>query len=137
LNCCDMLSFEGGDNMKLNPDCIRDILLTVEENVTLKRAIRIPFGNTYLLLEKYPHDVVSYHIRQCQLSGLLYNVRPSTGGSFYIDDLSPAGHDFLSNIRADKNWDKAKSAAKKVGTESLSILVKLAGDIIWNLISKP
>lgn len=121
--------------MKLNPDCVRDILLTVEENTTLKKQIRIPFGNVYQLIDKYDKEEVAYHIKQCELYGYLHKVSPSSGGSFYIDYLSPAGHELLENIRADTNWHKTREIAKKVGSESLNVLAQIAAKLIGDLVT--
>ena len=50
--------------MKLNPDCIRDILLYVELNSDLRHFISISPSNLPTELEKYSSDEVMYHIKQ-------------------------------------------------------------------------
>ena len=50
--------------MRLNPDCIRDILLTVEENTGYKESMFYETKDDFKLLKKYSEDVVRCHIKQ-------------------------------------------------------------------------
>lgn len=47
-----------------------------------------------------------------------------------IGDLTPAGHEFLANIRQDTNWNKIKKRALKIGSLALPILQKIATKFI-------
>ncbi|SHK39328.1 Hypothetical protein SAMN02745163_03744 [Clostridium cavendishii DSM 21758] len=122
--------------MKLNPDCIRDILLTVEENTDFSTSMSYNENSSYDKLNKYSQEEIFYHINQCELSGLVTKVEWILGGSFYVRDLSPSGHEFLSNIRSDTNWSKTKEVATKVGSFSLDILSKVAVSVATSLINK-
>ncbi len=124
--------------MKLNPECIRDLLLEVEEHVTHFDMYRydvetLPSNNR---LAKYSANEVFYHAKQCSMSGLLLNVSFVTGETVcYIQDLSPAGHEFLANIRSDSVWNKTKERAKEIGAFSLRSLTDIASNVIATLIS--
>ena len=117
--------------MRLNPDCIRDILLVAEENTgyreewTLSRDKSLPEQ-----LQKYDFKTVAYHANQCIMAGLLVEGHRFLGVEVAIKDLTPEGHEFLANIRAETNWNKVKQKAKVIGSESLSVLIQLAGQII-------
>ncbi|MFW5436364.1 DUF2513 domain-containing protein [Paenibacillus apiarius] len=121
--------------MKLNPDCIRDVLLTVEEHTGLSRPMHYPNAKEYELFQSYSPEEVFYHINQCELSGLLTEVNWFIGRECLIHDLSPAGHEFLANIRNDNNWNKTKEVAKNVGSFSLSTLKEIASSVIAGIIS--
>jgi len=61
-----------GEKMKLDLDCIRDILLTVEENTGYNKYITVnKTTNTYELLNKYDGEKVMYHVIQSQKSNLI------------------------------------------------------------------
>lgn len=120
--------------MQLNPDCIRDILITVEDNTGFGTFMRYEVDSTYDLLNKYTFDEVRYHIDQCDLSRLLTRVHKFMDGSCIIEDLSPSGHQFLADIRSDNNWNKTKSIAKSVGTSSLTAIKEIATNVIAELI---
>ena len=117
--------------MKLNPDCIRDILFVVENNATYSNDEETIFKELDL---KYPREEILYHVRQCEHSGLFLQVVHYFGG-FSIQDLSPYGHQFINDIRQDNNWSKTKEIAKSVGSFSLDVLKDISSQVITNLIS--
>ncbi len=111
--------------MKLNPNCIRGILLTIEEICdfnTCWEYERDTFESEYLA--EYSHEEIIYHIRQASQSGLIQGVEYfDSGDSVLIGDLTPSGHEFLANIRSDVLWKKILS---KASGASLPILFKIA-----------
>ena len=113
--------------MKLNPDCIRDILLTVEDHSDFYHQTEYKHESPFERLQKYTHDEIVYHIMQCEQSGLIYDVHYYDGG-YHTDirDLSPAGHEFLANIRNDSFFNKIKNIAKELGTNSLKDISQIA-----------
>ena len=119
--------------MKLNPDCIRDILFVVENNATYSNDVS---EETIFkeLDSKYPREGILYHVRQCEHSGLFLKVVHYFGG-FSIQDLSPYGHQFINDIRQDNNWNRTKDIAKNVGSFSLDVLKDISSQVITNLIS--
>lgn len=58
--------------MKLNPDCIRDILLVVEEIPDINHRWRFDEETIPELFPNYSFDEVMYHIRQCQLNNFFF-----------------------------------------------------------------
>lgn len=120
--------------MKLNPDLIRDILLTVEDATSLHEWFYYP--KSYSRLDVYNEDEALYHLRQCELSGFFIIPNMDLGDTFAIKDLSPLGHKFIENIRAEKNWIETKSIAKRVGSFSLNILEDIATKVIIEMVSK-
>lgn len=122
--------------MRLNNDCIRDILLTVEDKCDFNRNMQYYIeNNNHEKLKNYSHEEIIYHIRQCELSGLILGVSYADGGDFVrISDLSPDGHKFLTNIREDNIWNKTKSIAKKIGCSSLPSMIEISTRIISEII---
>lgn len=125
--------------MKLNPDCIRNILLTVEENTTFDKAFVYDYNTykQYFLLESYTHDEIIYHIHQAELNFLFSKVSYCDNGKLaIIFDLSPTAHEFISNIRSKNNWSKTKEIANKVGSTSINTFIEISSNVISSLISK-
>lgn len=122
--------------MKLNPDCIRDILLTIEEVVTSDRFFQyVENTHEYGRLKNYTHDELLYHFRQCDWAGLIVAFQPyDCGHSVDIGDLSPAGHEFLANIRSESVWGKTKDISKKLGVGSLRGLADIAISVVSEII---
>lgn len=117
--------------MKLNPDCIRDILLTVEQFSEYGDIIRYDTSDDFPLLEKYTPNEFLYHINQCKANGFFMscNISPQ-GDNTWIGNLSPKGHEFISNIREEKIWKKVLKQATKIGSASLPIIMKIASDTV-------
>ncbi|MFT8610545.1 MAG: DUF2513 domain-containing protein [Liquorilactobacillus nagelii] len=113
--------------MKLDPDCVRDILLSVEKHSTMTTRTSTKDFDDDGLFGKYDSQKVDYHVRYADEAGLL-NVDWSFDG-YDIRDLSPEGHDFLSNIRKDENWLKTKNIAEKAGSSSLNVLKNIASSV--------
>ncbi|WP_338630447.1 DUF2513 domain-containing protein [Clostridium baratii] len=124
--------------MKLNPDCIRDILLTVEESTDFIHPLTYKINNnSHEKLSPYSHAEIAYHIRQCNLSNLLHGVNILDAGDIIvIKDLSPKGHQFLADIRSDNIWNNTKSIATKVGSVSLDALIKISTGVLTQMINK-
>jgi len=100
--------------VKLNPDCIRDILLTVEDNTDYKSCYEYPAETDKSpLLSKYSDDEIRYHIMQCEKTGFIELERDLTD-NMYIGDLTPYGHEFLANIREKSVWNQTKTVAGNI-----------------------
>ena len=120
--------------MKLDPDCIRDILLYVEDHTDLKNHLKFSQETIHLLFPQYPSDKTLYHIKQCELSGLFQKCTHNLDGDFYISYLSPDGHQFVNNIRSDNTLSNIKEIGKKVGTSSVSVLSQIASSVVTSII---
>ena len=124
--------------MKLNPDCIRDILFSIEE-------LSKPFGiissqslaETEYLKDKYSIDEIVYHLKQLNWSSFIVVPDRCTtlDGTFFVKDLSPLGHEFIANIRQDNNWNKVKEISKEVGSSTLSSIKTIAENVIASAIN--
>lgn len=120
--------------MKLNPDCIRDILLYVESETDLDTFVEMAPESIPSGLSIYSFSELAYHVKQAELSGLLKVLSWYLDGSFLIEYLLPPGHQFLSDIREDTNWNKTKEIAKSVGSNSLDVMKDIASGVIATLI---
>lgn len=118
--------------MKLNADCIRDILIAVEEK---------PYGEAFSgsnLCEKFPcytRDEIEYACLKLDEAGLLNVVAINAIGQkapsiARVNELTFVGHEFLEDIRSDTTWNKTKEVAKSVGSESLHALKDIAVGVV-------
>lgn len=102
--------------MKLDCDCIRDILLTVEEYDGFRTFDKIP------LTDKYSEKTLCYHIQQCKDANLLSNVRKYVDGGYAVFSLTPKGHETINKIHNDTKWNKIKKQIGPTISTILSIL---------------
>ncbi|MEF2889570.1 MAG: DUF2513 domain-containing protein [Turicibacter sanguinis] len=120
--------------MRLNPDCIRDILLFVEENIDSMKSC-VLFDELVNSLDKYDRNTLHYHVNQISKHDFVDDVFYAGNEPQFISDLSPKGHAFLANIRSNTTWNKTKEIASKVGSFSLEALVQIAATVISNSIA--
>lgn len=122
--------------MRLNPDCIRDILLYCEENCDGRSGVRFePVGELPNSLKKYSNEEVYYHANQCRMMDFFVNPSVSMHKTITFTDITPQAHEFIANIREDTIWNKVKDKSKKIGATSLSAMVQIASGVITQLIS--
>lgn len=140
--------------MKLNPDCIRVVLLCVESSKNYDGSFLFRFSNplhdflsdspldTSTLsinsrpeLSGFTEDEVRYHIKQCYDSGLIDMPSNFVPDNCLVNDLTPAGHKFLAEIREEENWSHIKKLAAKVGCFSLDALAQISTNYISSLLT--
>ena len=123
--------------MKLNPDCIRDILITVERTTDFTHSFIYSISDSPTEpLSNYSSEEIVYHISQCDKANLIEVVKYMDGGDcIIIGDLSPDGHALLADIRSDKIWNNVKHTAKEIGVASLPSLLNIASSVISKLVN--
>lgn len=123
--------------MKLNPDCVRDILLSIEEATSMEADFEYEEGREPAeRLKKYEPSEVIYHFRQCKLSDYLYNPVMDNFGGCFASDLTPSGHEFLADIRSNSVWSKTKETSEKVGADSIRAIKDIAVKVVAGLIKE-
>lgn len=138
--------------MRLNIDCIRDVLLCIEENTGLrKRCFFIDSGLTDTakwagsvvpppdyqmdLLQRYGNDTLIYHVHYCLDTDLASKSPGRDPYQIWIDDLSPSGHEFLAKIRDTTQWGAVKKGLSSVRNYSLSAISAVAEGVTSAAIS--
>ena len=137
--------------MKLNIDCVRDIMLWAESITTPTQlasyvntdAVDSDDGFLYIndddrpmpnaeqkeLLEKYSNETLVYHLHYCIEAKLLTEFDSPDGNIIVIKDLTPLGHDFIGNIREAQNYSPAKAIAKKAGVETVNAFIDIGKEV--------
>ena len=121
--------------MKLNPDCIRDILIQLETDLDFPEPVRYHITDDPRILPKYDWYELVYHFKQCSQCGMLEGFQICDSySSVVINDITYKGHEFLANIRSDKVWNGTKNVFQKIGVTSLNALVQISTNITTELI---
>ena len=123
--------------MRMDIDCIRDILLQAEETpFTVYRDSDDNDDNEdseLSFISKYDDKTLLYHINLSDELGLIKASICIGMSSVY--DLSAQGHLFLADIREDNVWNKTKEISKQVGASSLDTVKQIAVNVVSSLIS--
>ncbi|MBJ6364134.1 DUF2513 domain-containing protein [Paenibacillus sp. GCM10012307] len=116
--------------MKLNHECMRDVLITIEETFRPVDAKTTGTLHGYERLSGYSLDDVNYSIHQLRDAKLLWtNKLPATisGQDYYtVRGLTPEGHAFIDAVRKDTVWEKVKTKAAAIGLVTVNTLVEVA-----------
>ena len=119
--------------MKLNQDCVRDLLLYIEENSDYETIIypsELSIG--------YSNEDVLYSADKLLEANYLDGIKKKFVGSempqIAIYSLTWDGHLFLDNIRDKTIWDKTKAITEKFASISISLLNKIASQLILEMI---
>lgn len=118
--------------MKLNHECVRDILLTLESLPENECIVSEDHGE-YEKIRKYERSDFIYTVQKLMEANFI-NVKSlsSLGGNSYsVNSLTWDGHQFLDNIRDNNVWSETKNkVGTAVGSASLSILAEVAASYI-------
>lgn len=127
--------------MKLNPDCVRDLMLFCEEHTYIKteeigRCTAARYHVLYVdsmrlvpPLNKYDAGSLIYHVIQLSESGYLAtdfrfdpveNFRHNTLPAIYY--VTPKGHEFIASIVGKAQWDKTSKILRSLGSVSLTVI---------------
>lgn len=122
--------------MRRNDDLIRKLMLDLE--VANSRVFHSH------QVDGYTQDQVAYHLALMIKAGLAEGAEPryrndgsdsTIPAAVFVSRLTPAGHDFISEIRDDTVWAKVKERTVKVGgSVSLEVLKQIAGAVVKQLV---
>ena len=133
--------------MTLNYDCIRDVLLYLENtlgytsNQVSMEHKRLTINTVAdALLPLYTKEDVQYTIEKLFEAKYIRFVNISTDSrkyiaNCYIDDITWEGFNFLNNIREKSIWEATKDGAKKVGVMSVSAISMISFEIVKAVIT--
>ena len=132
--------------MKINPDCIRDILLYLESELKIDTDI----GNFKTIslsrIQEYFNETYSkddiwysvYNLKEIQyIDGTFKAASNSVMYICNISNITWAGHEFLNSIRHKTVWDATKDGAKKLGLMSISALSMIASEVTKAIVANP
>lgn len=126
--------------MKLNPDCMRAVMLEIEQQWEIGTE---PNGYLYLgvvklqqlydALDKYSKEDIFYSLYNLEQAGYLDLVVSMAAGGVVLDctvnHMTYDGHEFLNRIRDPKHWSVIKSGLSAVRNYSLDAINSIAGGI--------
>ena len=123
--------------MQLNQDCIRDLLLYLETNLSYENSISID----ELHLNNYSANDLIYtadklneaNYIKCIKSPCLYEDVPS----LIVTDITYSGHQFLDTIRDQSVWEDTKTKVSKFASISIPILQEIATSLIKSKLGLP
>lgn len=125
--------------MRLNHECVRQIMLTIESDISYNDSL----GKEKLLehpkLQSFTEDEILYAVlRLDEADFIKCDIAPGDDSLIYhlsLNGLTWSGHEFLDNIRDNKVWAFVKQTASKTASASLPILAQLAATKMWQYVT--
>lgn len=125
--------------MKLNQDCVRSVLLELEESLTLTDDLYLGQIKQLKCTDSYGYEAVIYSIfKLMEANYLVGNKQFASNELFHlsVSSLTWEGHLFLDTIRDNRVWRETKSIASRFSSVSISMLSNVASGIMNELIKK-
>lgn len=119
--------------MRLNPNCVRNLLAYVEENAHYGSAL---FAEQIELSDFTKEDIIYTADKLAEAKYINAEVSYNIYGEphILISSLTWTGHEFLDNIRDDSVWKNTKKVISKFSSVSLSLIGNIAGQVISAMI---
>ena len=118
--------------MKLNYDCVRSVLLTVEKSKTIDEELNInpvTVETIFEQLPKYEDSEILYTIEKLKEAGYINAALHFAAGHFIdgtVSSITYSGHEYLDNIREPEVWRKVKTMLKNAGAITLPLITQAA-----------
>lgn len=122
--------------MKLNYDCVRSVLLTVEKSKTIDEELNInpvTVETIFEQLPKYEDSEILYTIEKLKEAGYINAALHFAAGHFIdgtVSSITYRGHEYLDNIREPEVWRKVKAMLKNAGATTLPLISQAAKMLI-------
>ena len=133
--------------MKLEANCVRDLLLALEDCETINEmGVLTDFSLNALFeqkrLQKYDRGQLRYTFRMLVDAGYIAcHINYNNAGFIPLfgvsDGITYAGHQFIANIRSDTIWNKTLQKIAHVGgSVSMSVLTSVSEGIAKAILDK-
>ncbi|AMW99238.1 DUF2513 domain-containing protein [Rummeliibacillus stabekisii] len=124
--------------MKLNHDCVRDLLMAVEElpNITMLYSLVYLSENGHLKNCDYSLDDLAYTASRLREANYLHASPNQSADYYYVKNLTYDGHLFLDSIRDPLIWKKTKEATSTVASVSLKTVFELGTQLGTQFVKK-
>lgn len=119
--------------MRLDQDCVRDLLLELESKLSFNQPIFIDDFKELETVSSYGYEISVYALLK-MIEAKFVNANVTYAGDeiyqLAISSLTWDGHQFLDTIRDHEVWKETKAATKKLSSVSLSIISTLATEFL-------
>lgn len=122
--------------MKLNHNCVRDVLLYLESVPYVEtncdgdmEFTEVALDSICEALPKYAMEVIFYTLFELNDGGYISLSEENSDDAITnccVNYITYSGHEFLNTIRANPTWEKTLDIAGEIGNFSLRILEKIA-----------
>lgn len=126
--------------MKLNPECIRAIMLYLEENLTMNSDLEINEISVFDFPRKIKFSIeeVANTLLVLDDAGFIvccYDDGDDAITALDVYRITYTGYQFLENVRSDTVWKKVKKVSNNVGSFSLNVISQIATSVLTQMVN--
>ena len=126
--------------MKLNPECIRAIMLYLEENLTMNSDLEINEISVFDLPGKINFSIeeIANTLLVLDDAGFIVCYRNDGDDAIVALDvyrITYTGYQFLESVRPDTVWKKVQKISGNVGSFSLNVISQIATAVLAQMIN--
>lgn len=121
--------------MKLNHDCVRKLLLFLEENLECTGEFDLSCAH----IDGFSYDDLFYTSMKLKEAGYInatIHIDICGEGEAMISCITWDGHKFLDTIRDNQVWSNTKKILSKVSSTSITFVSNVASQVLTNLINQ-
>lgn len=128
--------------MTLKYDCVRDILIFCEKELTLDSNLAwvpIHLDAFCSSLTQHSREDIAYTLYLLDEAGYIdCHITEADGGIFHIIvyRLTYSGHEFLDTIKSDNVWQKIKTTVASVGSASIPVIQTLGTEYLTKCLTQ-
>lgn len=132
--------------MRLNHNCVRDVLLFIEEKQEIGSALHLSdFLNLNNKksdnnrLNKYDNETIEYTLMKLDETGYLNDyccISQYQLIEFDVTSITWKGHKFLDTIRDPKIWKTTQTVAAHLESVSISLISNIASNVLEHYIQQ-
>ncbi len=126
--------------MKLNPECIRTVMLYLEENLTMNSDLEINEISVFDLPGKINFSIeeIANTLLVLDDAGFIVCYRNDGDDAIVALDvyrITYTGYQFLESVRSDTVWEKVKKISGNVGSFSLNVISQIAASVLTQMVN--
>lgn len=121
--------------MKLDQDCVRELLLELEDKLTINNHLFLAALKKFDTFEKFGEDTSVYCILKLIEAGFIKGNVSYAANELYtlsVSSITWEGHIFLDSIRDNKIWSKTKEITQQLSSVSMTLMSSIAKDLLKN-----
>ena len=122
--------------MKLNQECVRDLLIYLEDNLGYHKRLYV----CDIKLKDYSSNELLYtaeKLKEANFLNCFGGIYSKCNLPLSVDSITYQGHQFLDTIRDENVWSNAKSKIKAVASVTLPILQDLCTSYLRSKLGLP
>lgn len=126
--------------MKFNPDCMRDILFYLEENLAFSDDLEPKYVSIQGLSENLPYTIqeIANMILIMDDAGFISASKFVSNNKIQeliVNRITYGGYQIIESIRPQTVWKKVKSVGRNVGSFSISVISQIASGVLTPMVN--